>query len=160
VAPIVFAPLPHTGSEFFRRLFQDNGFPLALTLDEALAGKQWVRQEFPDLGSGTEQLDRLLAARPDAVAVTTIRDWSKVEATWRARGSNMRFLSDRYFPGWLDFMQKHDPVIVSVDSHREARLARLSAVLGIELATDWTPVNATADLPRHNHTFKLPGMVA
>ena len=143
MAPIVFAPLPHTGSEFFRRLFQDNGFPLALTLDEALAGKQWVRQEFPDLGSGTEQLDRLLAARPDAVAVTTIRDWSKVEATWRARGSNMRFLSDRYFPGWLDFMQKHDPVIVSVDSHRKARLARLSAGAWRKVSVAPSPIRAS-----------------
>jgi len=128
---VCLATIPHTGTTFFAQLIGQH-FKLGdhATMSGGLISMHVTPHSLPLIREHRRNLH----------LVTTIRDWSKVRASWEQRGRDMSEW-DRYLGDWLDLLTL-DPFIVSVDSHREARLLRLSRALGVVLTTDWAPVNA------------------
>ena len=75
-----------------------------------------------------------------SILVTTWRDVPDLYENW---GNNNRDLdAGKYFEGWYR-LEQYCPVTVSIDNNREARLNLLGQVLGVQLNTDWEPVNHT-----------------
>lgn len=105
--------VPHTGTRFFQQLIGCKALHVSpAALEQARAH--------------------------DGVLITTIRDWDDVQESWKRRGR------DQSFPEalmWWAELLTFNPVIVSIDCQREERLARLSEALGMDLKTDWMPVD-------------------
>lgn len=119
---IALITIPHTGTQFFKRLLEQYAPVEAMhCTDNAM---EWIRQN-----------------RDGVTLVTTTRDWSAVRASWQRRGRDSEKLR-MYLRNYLDLLN-YDPIILSVDSFRQERLDRLQDKLGVLLRTDWTPVNAS-----------------
>ena len=85
----------------------------------------------------SELIDRYVDEFKPAV-VTTIRNLDTLRASYVRR---LRNDLNQYLEDWLDFVGRHNPLVVSMDSaDRDARLKKLSALVGAELTTDWKPV--------------------
>lgn len=130
-ATVCLATIPHTGTTFFAQLLgQHFGPGDHVAMSGGLISMHVTPHSMP----------KIREHRQNMVLVTTIRDWPAVLNSWERRGRNMAEWP-RYLRDWLDLLTL-DPIIVSVDSHREERLRRLERALGVEFKTDWTPVNA------------------
>ncbi len=120
---ILLCTIPKTGTHFFKKLFEDHGFNVkAVHLTD-------------------DGLDMAFkACERNDIVVTTYRNLSAIEYSWlkNLRDDNL----DKYIENWYR-LQELEPVIVSVDSIKEARLNLASAILGVELKTDWKAVNET-----------------
>lgn len=126
---VCLATIPHTGTQFFTQLLRQHFKPGGFD-----------RGGLVSLHVTPDSLPMIRTHRRNMILVTTIRDWPSVKRSWEVRGRNLAEW-DRYVSDWLDLLTL-DPIIVSVDSHRDERLRRLSRTLGVDLVTDWAPVNA------------------
>jgi hypothetical protein len=72
--------------------------------------------------------------------VTTDRDFMDMMDSWERRGRDLAELPD-YVVRWEKLLEM-GAVVVSIDGDRNKRLRNLSQVLGVNLETDWVPVNA------------------
>ncbi len=117
---IILCTIPGTGTHFFKDLLEGHGFDVkAIHCTEN--GLKIVEDEIVN----------------GSTLVTTYREVSDVYENW---GNNNRDLeAGKYFEGWYRLFQ-YEPVVVSIDNVKEERLEFLSAVLGVELKTDWEAV--------------------
>ena len=118
---IILATIPSTGTNFFKKVFEDHGLEVkALHLtDQGLM----------------RVLDMVM---DDWTLVTTHRHISKVKESWRNRGRNDSLAE--YLENWYT-IQSLKPFVVSVDSaNKDTMLWDLSVELGVPLKADWTPV--------------------
>jgi hypothetical protein len=85
-------------------------------------------------------VERLRGLR-DVVLATTERDPEKVRRSWVNRGHKMETL-DRCWREYAEILEMA-PFVLSVDApDRERRLREFGKVVGVDLETDWAPVNA------------------
>jgi hypothetical protein len=149
--PILLVTVPHTATRFFADLLSE-----ALHLPNERIRKTDTGYVCRYIGTmhfaNVELMDRYIA-RHDPLLVTTVREEAKIRESWEKRIEQrekfgggpipLRSDIDLSLERWLDFVEKYDPLIVSVDSpEREAMLERLSEAVGVELETDWRPVGA------------------
>ncbi len=120
---IILCTIPGTGTHFFKDLLEGHGFDVkAIHCTEN--GLKIVEDEIVN----------------GSTLVTTYRDVPDIYENW---GNNNRDLdAGKYFEGWYQ-LEQYCPVTVSIDNNREARLNLLGQVLGVQLNTDWEPVNHT-----------------
>jgi hypothetical protein len=125
---VVLATIPCTGTQFW----------LKLLIDEGIEVKRFhtTDKQMPDI---LEYKDD-----PDYLFVTTYRDMNKLIYTWDT--VSIPFDRDQCIRNWYRLMAFH-PICVSVDTDKEASLQVLSSALGIEIKTDWAPVNARSGQP-------------
>ena len=121
---VILCTIPHTGTWFFEKLLKDHGVNVS-TQHCTYNGEPGIRKAVED----------------GAILVTTYRDFQNVTNSWVKRGRVMATLSE-HLECWYRLFE-FEPIIVSVDNNREMRLELLSAVLDVDLQTDWTPVNVT-----------------
>ena len=133
---IILCTIPGTGTHFFKKLLEDHGFDVK-AIHCTDNGLNIVRDEIVN----------------GSTLVTTWRYISDIYKSWDKNNRDLN--ADDYLEGWYRLFQ-WEPVVVSFDSDKEARLELLSAVLGVELKTDWEPVNATPKKKYdiHTDTFK------
>ena len=124
---IILATIPSTGTNFFKKVFEDHGLEVkALHLtDQGL--KRVIEMGWCD-GRGLYE---------DSVLVTTCRNWHDVKQSWDNRGRDDNI--NVYLKNWFALASLM-PIVVSVDSESIPRLAVLSKAVGVELKADWTPV--------------------
>ena len=121
---VILATIPHTGTHFFKKLLEDHGFEVkAIHVTD----------------NGLKQVNSKVSA--GWVLVTTYRNIDRVLKSWHMRGREGQSLN-QYLENWYTLHQ-WEPIVVSFDNNREARLEFLSAVLDVELKTDWESVNVT-----------------
>jgi len=132
---VFLVTIPHTGTVFFQELIRRHGIQCERTHTYAEFWSKWDAA----------------AEDPDVVLVTTIRSWDRVRDSWRRRGREKFLQSAKSWErdGWSTHMDLWanlltlDPMMVSIDCQRDAKLTALSDALGIELKTDWMPANVT-----------------
>lgn len=131
---IVLCTVPHTGTQFFHHLLAEHFTPMGLDgLEAGERGLVSVHVYGP-------HLDRLQRIRNRFVLATTERDKAKVRASW----INRRKKLERFDEAWAlhERLMTMNPFVLSVDAEdRDRRLREFSKRIGVDLKTDWAPVN-------------------
>lgn len=132
---VILATIPHTGTHFFKKLLEDHGVHVK-AIHCTKSGMGIVKKRIED----------------GWIVVTTHRNLDDILKSWKDRERTEGQTLYEYIYNWYRLME-HEPVIVSVDTHREVRLEFLGNVLGIDLKTDWEPVNAFRQYDIKTDTF-------
>ncbi len=133
----MLATIERTGTRFFASLLAPIlGVPLVAGTNYYPAVAHGPTFLVTHVQNG-ELIDRYVDEFRPAV-VTTIRNLDTLRASYVRR---LRNDLDQYLADWLGFVGRHNPLVVSMDSaDRDARLGRLSSLVGVKLSTDWQPV--------------------
>lgn len=138
---VFLCTIPHTGTQFFRKVFQDAGLE-EVGFGNVKNGKTRGPGRFVTCHvtpAGLRDVGRF-----EGVLVTTTRNDADLEASWRRRGKDIETLN-RYRKRW-EMLLEHSPYILTIDAdnRRTQRLDDLSKRLGIPLVAQWEQkVNAS-----------------
>lgn len=122
---VLLATIPSSGTCFWHSLLLNHGIEVTrVHLSNTL---------FPDILL-------MLQRDPEYTLVTTYRDLDKIKHTWQVIG-NSGYNYTECLENWYRLLT-YNPIVVSVDTNREASLSVLRDALGIQFKTDWEPVNA------------------
>jgi len=126
---IVVPAVPHVGAHFMRQLLVGTGHQIHL--------------EHPYPGAATERIrDHLLAGHP---CIMPLRHPIRVAHSWKRYGKDLEDYAGASFAQWwgvMGLVMPFDPYYLALDAPlvRDQQLANINNNLGLELATDWTPV--------------------
>lgn len=125
--------VPHTGTHFIKKLLEDAGLTV-----KARHFSGWVKT--------------------DELIICPIRDPQKTWKSWKARNRNQNF--DEMWEIFNRAYKEQKMFILPIDTEdRSEKLKELSELLGVTLATDWKPVNASMGSTEENtdleHIYKL-----
>ena len=129
---ILLATIPHTGTRFMVKTFEDSGL--------TVASHGWQPVDVYFLHLRPFNFERVKAF--DGPIVCTMRDKKKIEASWRAGGETFGTTLDECFRCFNEI--KHAATTIKIDdkSRRDMQLRAISELVGRPLHTDWTPVGA------------------
>lgn len=136
---VVLLTVPRTGTGFFSKLLRPHFTPIGMT-DTGNVKRGLVVSHV-----SMDGLELLANARGNSLVVTTWREWGKVRNSFRRHGDSFE-LFQMHFTAWVALVLGFNPIVLTVEPEyegvsREDRLASLGEKLGINLQTDWEPVN-------------------
>ncbi len=136
--PLIMLTVPRTGTGFFKKLLSQHFKPISM--GDARCGVSGLVVSHVSM-DGVEMLVDI----PSALIITTWRDWEKVKKSFLNHGDSLE-LFEMHLSAWEELVSRFDPMILTVEDtcgsfSKEDRLAFLGYTLGINLETDWAPVN-------------------
>lgn len=135
---IILLTVPRTGTGFFKKLLRQH-FKL-IGFSDARFGVGGLLVSHVSMSS-IEAISDIT----NSIVVTTWRDWTKVKDSFIRHGDSLE-LFQTHFEAWEALVSKFDPIVLTVEDEykgvsRETLLAGLGHRLGVNLETDWEPVN-------------------
>ncbi len=124
---IILLTVPRTGTGFFKKLLLQNGVKDLVVSHVSMAGVD------------------ALEGNHYTWIITTWRDWTKVKESFLKHGDSLELFQE-HFEAWEALVSRFDPIVLTVEDEykgvpRETLLAGLAYRFGIDLETDWEPVN-------------------